>query len=507
MIESSSPKGTLQETANLTENYARYLETHLAEPSETVLHHAYELGRQAVSAGISVLDMAVVHHNSLRKILERQPEVAHPLLIDKAALFFTESLSPFEMLLRRYRDSNASLLAERKVIEQQLRQIQKMEAIGQLTGGIAHDFNNLLGVVVGNVELLLEGPQSDPAQTELVKTILKASLRGAELTRRLLAFARQQPLNPRIFNLNERIPDIVRMLHRTLGESINIKTVFAENLWLTVADPSQVEDALVNLAINARDAMPTGGDLTIETTNATLDDRYAARHLDVTSGDYVVLAVTDTGIGMPPEVIERATEPFFTTKKLGQGTGLGLSMIYGFARQTGGHLKIDSKVGVGTTMRLYLPRSRSAGPDIETDANAGRIAPKGGELILVVDDNAELRNLVTRQLTGLGYQVRVAESGPQALSLISAGETIDLLFTDIGLPEGMTGYELAEKARRLQPKLKVLFTTGYAKPQKQDGNEPAETAPVLAKPYRQRELAEKVRAVLDAGSPPTNAGA
>ena len=505
MTEDSSPKGALQEAANLTESYTRYLETHLVEPSETVLHHAYELGRQAVSAGISVLDMAVVHHNSLRKILERQPTAAHPALIDKAGLFFTESLSPFEMLLRRYRDSNASLLAERKIIEQQLRQIQKMEAIGQLTGGIAHDFNNLLGVVVGNVELLLEATQGNPAQTDLVNTVLRASMRGAELTRRLLAFARQQPLNPRVFNLNERIPDIVRMLHRTLGENINIKTVFAESLWLTVADPSQVEDALVNLAINGRDAMPTGGDLIIETANAPLDERYAARHLDVTPGDYVMLAVTDTGTGMPPEVVERATEPFFTTKKPGQGTGLGLSMIYGFARQTGGHLKIDSKVGIGTTMRLYLPRSHSAGPDIDVDTNAGRVAPQGGELILVVDDNAELRNLVTRQLTGLGYQVRTAESGPQALAIINAGEKVDLLFTDIGLPEGMTGYELAEKVRRLQPKLKVLFTTGYAKPQKQDGNEPPESAPILAKPYRQRELAEKVRAVLDAESPRSDA--
>lgn len=496
-MDQPSQKNALQETASLTEKYARYLEIHLAEPSETVLHHAYELGRQAVSGGISVLDMAIMHHNSLRKILDRQSPEAHPAAIDKAAVFFSESLSPFEMLLRRYRDSNASLLAERKVIEQQLRQIQKMEAVGQLTGGIAHDFNNLLGVIIGNVELLLDAARADVTQTELVNAVLKASMRGAELTRRLLAFSRQQSLNPRVFDLNERIPDVVKMLHRTLGERIRIKTIFAEKLWLTLADPSQVEDALVNLAINARDAMQNGGDLAIETANVTLDDRYVARNLEVMPGDYVMLAVTDTGCGMSPEVIERATEPFFTTKKAGQGTGLGLSMIYGFARQTGGHLKIESKVGVGTTMRLYLPRSRSESLDVDADANANRIAPQGGELILVVDDNAELLSLVTRQLTGLGYKVQTAESGPKALAVLAAGGKLDLLFSDIGLPDGMTGYELAERARQIQPGLKVLLTTGYAKMQKQDGNEPVNSPPILAKPYRKRELAEKIRAVLD----------
>ena len=500
MIDDSSGKNIPKETVNLAEDYVRLLDAHLTTPSETVLHHAYELGRQAVSAGVSVLDMTVVHHNSLRKVLERQPAQTHSALIDKAAVFFTESLSPFEMLLRRYRDSNASLLAERRVIEQQLRQIQKLEAIGQLTGGIAHDFNNLLGVVVGNMELLQDALRDHPEQTELVKAVLKASMRGGELTRRLLAFARQQPLNPRVIDLNERVPDVVKMLHRTLGERIKIATTFAENLWLTLADPSQVDDALVNLAINARDAMPEGGDLMIETANVTLDQRYAAQHLEVTPGDYVMLAVTDTGVGMSPEVIERATEPFFTTKKAGQGTGLGLSMIYGYARQTGGHLKIESKLGVGTTMRLYLPRSRSAVAEAEADASSNQAVPKGGELILVVDDNAELRGLVIRQLSGLGYKVLAAENGPKALAILESGEPVDLLFSDIGLPDGMTGYVLAEKARQLRPKLKVLLTTGYAKAQQQDDAESSGQAPILSKPYRKRELAEKIRAVLDAAT-------
>jgi signal transduction histidine kinase len=492
---------------NLAVEYAQHLEAHLAASSEEILLQAYELGREAVSSGISVLDMTIMHHNTLRGLLERRPEEASAV-IEKAASFFTEAISPFEMLLRRYRDSNASLLAERKVIEQQLRQIQKMEAIGQLTGGIAHDFNNLLTVIVGNAEVLLDKAPDDSQQAALVNTILKASMHGADLTRRLLAFARQQPLNPRVINLNERVPGVVAMLHRTLGEAIHIKTALSDDLWLTSADPSQVEDALINLALNARDAMPKGGELAIETANVTLDKRYAAQNVDLAVGDYVMLAVTDTGTGMSPEVIERATEPFFTTKKVGQGTGLGLSMIYGFARQSGGHLKIESTVGVGTTMRLYLPRTVKGKPDADTEANAARSAPGGGESILLVEDNDELRALAARQLADMGYKVRTAEAGPAALAVLSAGEAFDLLLTDIGLPEGMTGLELAKNVRALRPSLKILFMTGYAKMQPQSEQaEAPDPSLILRKPFRKRELAERVRAVLDAPlSPPRNPG-
>jgi signal transduction histidine kinase len=481
----------VRQESNRVEDYARHLAAYVSTPDESILHHAYELGRQAVSDGVSVLDMAILHHNALQQISASRSSATQLNYIEKAALFFTESLSPFEMLLRRYRESNVSLLAERKMIEQQLRQIQKMEAIGQLTGGIAHDFNNLLGIIIGNIELLLESAQGD--QAEFIHEVMNASLRGAELTRRLLAFARQQPLNPRVVNLNERLPDAARMLKRTLGENIRITLTLADNLWPANVDPSQVEDAIINLAINSRDAMPNGGDLTIETANTTLDKQYAARNLEVAAGDYVMLSVSDTGMGMPPDVIERATEPFFTTKKPGQGTGLGLSMIYGFVRQSGGHFKIESTVGAGTTMRLYLPKAQDESCDGKDEAPQ-KTAPIGGESILVVDDNAGLRQLAARLLSKLGYKVHAAENGIQALEVLETEGPFDLLFSDIGLPDGMDGYELAAAARKRQPRLKVLFTTGYTKVQEN------EQPHMIRKPYRKQELAEKIRTALDSKS-------
>ena len=269
--------------------------------------------------------------------------------------------------------------AERKAIENQLRHAQRMESIGHLTGGIAHDFNNLLGVIIGNIDMLLESMKGDADQTELANAALSSALRGGELTRRLLAYARQQPLSARVVDLTERLPDILVMLRRTLGESIQIRTTLADGLWLTRVDPSQIEDALLNLAINARDAMPGGGDLTIETANAQLDEHYALLPADIAPGDYVVLSVTDTGSGMPAEVIERAIDPFFTTKERGKGTGLGLSMVYGFSKQSGGHLNIYSEVGVGTTVRLYLPRVQGAAPDLEDKPAPSRELPQGGD--------------------------------------------------------------------------------------------------------------------------------
>jgi nitrogen-specific signal transduction histidine kinase/CheY-like chemotaxis protein len=389
------------------------------------------------------------------------------------------------------------LFAERRQIEQLLCQSQKMEAIGQLTAGVAHDFNNLLGVIVGNVELLLETAQGNAKQAELADTLMKNVMGGAELTRRLLAFARQQPLHTSIINLNERLPAITGMLQRTLGENIRVVTALADGLWLTRADASQVENALINLAINARDAMPKGGDFTIETANINLNKRYAAQHPEVVPGDYVMLSVTDTGCGMSPEVIERAVDPFFTTKPLGKGTGLGLSLIYGFIRQSGGHLKIESKVGAGTTVKLYLPKAQSEAANANVETNTPKVAPRGGELILVVDDNIQLRQLVVRQLTDFGYKVRAAGDGPEALKILNFGERFDLLFTDIGLPEGMTGHELAKAAREQKPLLKILFTTGYADMQNGHGNGQDDPVHMLRKPYRRQELAEKVRETLD----------
>jgi len=392
----------------------------------------------------------------------------------------------------------ARVRAERQRIEQQLRQAQKMEAMGQLTGGIAHDFNNLLGVIVLNLDLLIETAPGDATQSELAGAALNSALHGAELTHRLLAFGRQQTLSQQIIDLNERLPDIIRILERTLGERVRIATLLADNLWRTRIDPSQIEDALLNLAINARDAMPDGGSLTIETANIELDQHYAACHADAVAGEYVMLAMTDTGHGMPPEIAERAMEPFFTTKPQGQGTGLGLAMIYGFAKQSGGHLNIYSEVGVGTTVRLYLPRTYGDAADSPGTVRADIPLLGGGEAILLVDDNEGLRRVTARRLAGLGYRVRDAGDGAAALAIIRAGERFDLLFTDIGLPASMNGYDLAQEAQRYLPQLRLLFTTGYGNAGSRGRDTPAGNELLIRKPYRSEELAEKIRAALQA---------
>jgi signal transduction histidine kinase len=382
--------------------------------------------------------------------------------------------------------------AERREIERRLRHAQKIEVMGQLTGGIAHDFNNLLGIIVINAELLQGAVEGNPEQEELAGQILASAMHGADLTHRLLAFARQQPLSGEVVALDELLPRIVAILERTLGAGIAIKTILADRLWRARIDPSQVEDALLNLAINARDAMPGGGTLTIETANVVLDEHYAELHAEATPGDYVMLAITDTGTGMAPEVLERATEPFFTTKQPGKGTGLGLAMTYGFVRQSGGHMSIYSEVGTGTTVRLYLPRATG---EVARPASSpvARMGTAAGEVILLVDDNAGLRRMTKRMLTGLGYRVHDAGDGNQALALLDAGEGIDLLFTDVGLPGGFDGYELAERARRRHPGLKVLFATGYggeAQVARQGGD------PLILKPYRGDDLAARIRAAL-----------
>ena len=412
-----------------------------------------------------------------------------------------------QMRRRQFEDENRHIREEllrteleaaeaRAAVEDQLRRTQKMEALGQLTGGIAHDFNNLLGVIVANGDLLLDLVKDNPPQTELTNEILSSAVHGAELTHRLLAFARQQSLSSQIIELNKQLPRIITILQRTLGEQIGIRSVLGNELWLTNVDPSQIEDALLNLAINARDAMPDGGTLTIETANMRLDEDYATLYPDVTPGDYIMLAMTDTGTGMPPEIIERAMEPFFTTKEVGKGTGLGLSMVYGFAKQSGGHLNIYSELGIGTTIRLYLPRARNDTAPAPPIVQSRRALPTGGESILLVDDNAALRRATLRRLTGLGYRVEEAEDGRAALAHFEAGQHFDILFTDIGLPGGMNGCELAEEARRRQPGLSVLFTTGYGDHGGQVGTDCIPIHHLLRKPYRGDELAAALRAAL-----------
>jgi len=379
--------------------------------------------------------------------------------------------------------------------EARLHQIQKMDAVGQLTGGVAHDFNNLLTVIIGALD---QDPERVPADLRpSIEQALRAAERGAALTHRLLAFSRQQMLVARNVDFNRLIRDMDDLLRRTLGEHVDIELKLSADLWPALADSGQVENSLLNLAINARDAMPNGGKLTIETVNVNLDEDYAAGNAEVAPGDFVMLAVTDTGTGMPPDVLARVFEPFFTTKEVGKGTGLGLSMIYGFAKQSGGHVKIYSEVGHGTTVRLYLPRLSNASTSAESTATAVVLGKGGGETIMVVEDNPDVRRLVLRQLRDLGYAVIEAANGPQALKIIEGGASIDLLFTDVVMPGGMTGRQVAEAAKGRRPNLKTLFTSGYTEDSILRLGKLDPGVRLLSKPYRKHELATRIREALD----------
>jgi signal transduction histidine kinase len=382
----------------------------------------------------------------------------------------------------------------REQAENVLRQSQKMEAIGHLTGGIAHDFNNLLQIIGTNLALLERTVQNDPRAQQRLGNAVNGVKRGATLTSQLLAFARRQPLDPRPINLNRMLTDTVDILRRTLGENIEIETVVGGGVWNTLADQAQFENAILNLALNARDAMLNGGKLTIELANAYLDEGYASSHVDVKAGQYVMLAVTDTGTGMPPEISERIFEPFFTTKPEGQGTGLGLAQVYGFVKQSGGHIKVYTEVGHGTTFKIYMPRT------MLPDELAGNVpltpAIGGSEVILVVEDDATVRTSAVDLLGELGYRVLQAATTEAAAAIIQSGVRIDLLFTDVVMPGPLSTRELARRAQGLYPNLRVLFTSGYtANSIVHDGRLDAGVE-LLSKPYMRDELARKIRAVL-----------
>lgn len=389
-------------------------------------------------------------------------------------------------------------ITRRKELEEQLRRAQRMDALGQLTGGMAHDFNNLLTVIIGGLDQLQDEIGDNAVARKAAEQALKAGLRGADLTRNLLAFARRQALAAKPFDLNHLVATTVELLRRTLGEQISIVLALEEGLAPALADPAQVESALTNLAINARDAMPGGGRLTIETASKRLDARYAAENVDAVPGDYVMLAVSDTGTGMPPEVLERVFEPFFTTKEQGRGTGLGLAMIYGFAKQSQGHVKIYSEVGYGTTARLYLPRAAPAAAAAVENARGTSALPTGDAAVLVVEDNADVRGVATAALRSLGYRVAEAGDGPAALEILRNDSAIALLFTDIVMPGGMTGYDLAREARRMRPDIAILLTSGFAEASLQAANPEEATLPRLSKPYRKADLARAVRDALRA---------
>ena len=384
---------------------------------------------------------------------------------------------------------------ERADLERQLNQSQKLEAVGKLTGGVAHDFNNLLTVITGRLEMLGEELEDRPVLREWVRICATAASRGAALTRSMLAFSRQQPLNPVEIDLSVALRDMVELLPRTLGETIELQFKADSDLWRCNADVSQLQNALLNLALNARDAMPDGGKITIEAGNAHLDEHYAARNIDAVAGDYVLLSVSDTGVGMAPEVIARAFDPFFSTKDPGKGTGLGLSMVYGFARQSGGHVKIYSEVGIGTTLKLYLPRSDNTAPQIEA-IPIRRVAPNGNKTIVVVEDDEDMRALAVAQLGRLGYTTLAAADGRQGLELIERHDEVAVLLTDLTLPGGLAGREVAALAMARRPNLRVVYMSGYTEDAVIQQGRLDPGIRMLQKPFRQEELAAQIDAAL-----------
>jgi PAS domain S-box-containing protein len=389
-------------------------------------------------------------------------------------------------------------VAEREKAESQVRQMQKIESIGQLTGGIAHDFNNMLAVVLGSLEIVKRRIHTDPDRALLAAdNAAEGAKRAALLTARLLAFSRQQPLAPEPVDANKLVSGMSELLRHTIGENIEIETVLAGGLWKTFIDAPQLENAILNLCVNARDAMPEGGKLTIETHNCHLDENYAGQNVEVEAGQYVLVCVTDSGTGMPADVIERAFDPFFTTKEVGKGTGLGLSQVHGFVKQSGGHVKIYSEDNNGTTVKLYLPRHFGATETVNA-VTAGDELPtaKPGEVILVVEDEAQVRQVSTEQLRDLGYGILEAANGPDALKLLASDERIDLIFTDIVMP-GMTGRMLADEAVKRRADVKILYTTGYTRNAVVHNGVLDHGTQFIAKPYTGVALAKKVRSVLD----------
>jgi PAS domain S-box-containing protein len=405
------------------------------------------------------------------------------------------SVSEFEAEGETYFTGIIHDLSEMKSAQNALHHAQKMEAIGELTGGVAHDFNNLLTVITGNLELL-DMKLADNPHRDLLNEAQEAAELGARLTERLLAFARRSHLAPEVVDLNALVIGLTDMLHRTIGETIDLSTVLSTGLWTAKVDPTQVESAILNLAVNARDAMPDGGKLIVETRNAEIDELYAASEQGLAAGNYVQLSVSDTGTGMSEQVRQRVFEPFFTTKGSGRGTGLGLSMVYGFAKQSGGHATIYSEVGKGTTINLYLPQHREAGAPATADKDEAIPVSAGSELILVVEDDSRVRRLTALRLTELGYKVKEAASGPEALEILGRDSSIDLVFSDLVMPGGMSGYELCMEIRKRMPGIRLLLTSGYADELMQDNALEENNLALLRKPYMQAGLGRAIRKAL-----------
>jgi PAS domain S-box-containing protein len=386
-------------------------------------------------------------------------------------------------------------ITQRRELEERLRQSQKMEAIGQLTGGVAHDFNNHLTVIFANLELAQQRMTNRARLAQALKSAIQGAERAASLTAQLLAFARRQPLNPEAIDIARLLARTSTLLDRVLGERITIETIRSGGLWPARCDAAQLEAALLNLAVNARDAMPDGGRMTLEVANAYLDDDYAAGNPDVQPGPYVMVAVTDTGVGMSLEVMQHAFDPFFTTKAEGQGTGLGLSQVFGFVKQSGGHVKLYSELGQGTTVKLYLPKASAENATVVRGPGDDHTPRGSGETVLVVEDDEQVRNAAAAMITDLGYSVVCAEGPEQALRVL-AERAVNLVFTDVVMPGAITARELADQTRELQPGVKVLFTSGYTQNAVVHGGRLDDGVELISKPYRRDQLARRLRRLL-----------
>lgn len=447
------------------------------------------IGAQAAIA----IDNSRLFQKAQQELAERQQAEAElRILADKLESRVRERTEELRVSNEQLRTE----IEQRERAQEMLRHSQKLEAVGQLTGGIAHDFNNLLTVVIGNMDTLMRrlGSSTDPRIQRPIENALEGARKAAALTQRLLAFARRQPLKPKPADPNRLVQRMSELLYRTLGEAIEIETVLAAGAWAIEVDTAQLESAILNLAVNARDAMPRGGKLTIETSNAYVDDAYAQENA-ISVGQYVMICVSDTGVGIPEELMDNVFDPFFTTKVTGQGTGLGLSQVYGFVKQSGGNVRIYSELDAGTTVRLYLPRYFGAVEEIRPSETT-LLNADPNETVLVVEDEDKVRQLSVSLFQELGYCVLEAPDAAAALAILDRHPNIDLLFTDVGLPR-MNGRQLAEEARRRLPNLRVLFTTGYAKNAIVHHGRLDRDVDLIGKPFTFAELSEKVRAVLD----------
>jgi len=400
-----------------------------------------------------------------------------------------------EIQHRRKAEAMVKRFQEIEANEAQVRQAQKMEAIGQLTGGVAHDFNNILTVITGTIEILGEAVKDRPQLVQITDMISAAAARGADLTRHLLAFGRRQPLQPRNTDVNALVVDAARLLRPTLGEQIEIESMLAHDSAPALIDPSQLSTAILNLALNARDAMPDGGKLTLETRNVVLDETYPGMTSELKPGDYVMIAVSDTGQGIPGGLLDKVFEPFFTTKEVGKGSGLGLSMVYGFVKQSNGHIKIYSEEAHGTTVKLYLPAASGVPDALAAEAGVPG-GDHGDESILIVEDDALVREYVVTQISRFGYRTMAAGNAAEALALIDGSERFDLLFTDVIMPGGLNGRQLATEALKRRPELKVLYTSGYTENAIVHHGRLDAGVLLLPKPYLSSDLARMIRIAL-----------